>query len=383
MVATSMHYIFGVLIAYFLGYRGNKKFWMGLLAVLPDLDAIFFIVLAAGRNVFTYSLDFYESSQTAVMLLGHRGISHSLLLLGIVVLITLAFTRKKQILLAVVSIWGSHLVLDALTSWKMFPLLPFSYAPFYLGIVEVFDSWLMFFSALILAFLICSSLIENDSRKGPLFAYLFFLVLGVYPAIRMHEFNIQTMVLSQLVILVAVVYCVQALKRRRKRRLVNFVRRGIVMSSLLAVGYLVLLVIGKAFFAFSYSVPFVALEPLEEFAYNGNTHTYELIEGDAYRVGMVSLAGSEQELVIPIVVNDIGVDGRLVQEYRDAYGYALHTNWINYPVWTFKSENGEVYVNIQYAKSFLPTEFNPGPSRGVNVQLMDGLLVRYGRTRFN
>jgi hypothetical protein len=183
--------------------------------------------------------------------------------------------------------------------------------------------------------------------------------------------------------LVAIVYCVQALKKRRKRRLVRFVGRGVKVSSFLAVGYLVLLIVGKAFFAFSYSVPFTALEPLEEFAFNGNTHTYELIEGDAYRVGMVSLMGREQELVIPIVVNDIGVDGRLVQEYREAYGYALHTNWINYPVWTFKSENGEIYVTIRYAKSFLPTEFNPGPSRGMNVQLQDGMLIRYGRTRFD
>jgi membrane-bound metal-dependent hydrolase YbcI (DUF457 family) len=317
------------------------------------------------------------------MMLGHRGISHSLLLLGVVLLVTLAFTRKRQTLLAVFCIWGSHLVLDALTSWKMFPLLPFSYAPFYLGIVEVFDSWLMFFTSLMLAFLICSSLIENESKKGPVFAYLFFLLLGVYPAIRMNEFNIQTLVLSQLVMLVAIVYCVQALKKRRKRRLVRFVGRGVKVSSFLAVGYLVLLIVGKAFFAFSYSVPFTALEPLEEFAFNGNTHTYELIEGDAYRVGMVSLMGREQELVIPIVVNDIGVDGRLVQEYREAYGYALHTNWINYPVWTFKSENGEIYVTIRYAKSFLPTEFNPGPSRGMNVQLQDGMLIRYGRTRFD
>ncbi|MDA1196337.1 MAG: metal-dependent hydrolase [Nanoarchaeota archaeon] len=379
MVATSMHYIFGVMIAYLLGYRGNKKFWVGLLAVIPDIDAIFFIFLAAGRNIFNYSLGFYETSQTAVMLLGHRGISHSLFLFGLAVLMAYLFTRKRSVALAVFSIWGSHLVLDAMTSWKMFLLLPFSYMPFYLGIVEVFDSWLMFFTSLMLGFLICSSLIENESKKGPVFGYLFFLVLGVYPAIRMNEFNIQTIVLSQLVIFGSIIYCVAALKNRRKKRLVNFVGRGIKYSSLLAVSYLVLLIIGKLFYSFSYSIPFIDLEPLEEFAYNGNLHTYELDEGAAYRVGMVNLKGQMQEQVIPKVINDIGVESSLIIAYQEAYGYALHTNWINHPVWTFMSEDGEVYVNIRYAKSFLPTKFNPGPSRGVNVQLQDGLLVRYDR----
>ena len=382
MVATSMHYIFGVLIAYLLGYRGNKKFWIGLLAVLPDLDGIFFFLLAAGKSLFGYSLAFYEQSQTAVMLLGHRGISHSLALLGVVLLITLLFTRKRQTLLAVVSIWGSHLVLDALTSWKFFPLLPWSYTPFYLGVVEVFDSWLVFITSIILAFLICSSLIENESRKGPVFAYLLFLGLGLYPAIRMNEFNIQTVILSQLVIWAPVVYCVLAMKNRRRGRLVRFVEGGVRYSSLLVVGYLSLLVVGKLFFVFTHSVPFIALEPLEEFAYNGNLHTYELDEGDAYRIGMISLNDELYEQVIPKVINDIGVDGNLVGAYQDAYGYALHTNWINYPVWTFMEEDGQVYANIRYAKSFLPTEFNPGPSRGINVQLQDGLLVRFGRTRF-
>ena len=40
MVATAMHYIFGVLIAWFFGVKSNRKYVYGLFAILPDIGGL-------------------------------------------------------------------------------------------------------------------------------------------------------------------------------------------------------------------------------------------------------------------------------------------------------------------------------------------------------
>ena len=56
MVATSMHYIAGIFLAWFLGYKDNRKYFLGLIAVIPDFDGILMALLLSGKNLVGYSL---------------------------------------------------------------------------------------------------------------------------------------------------------------------------------------------------------------------------------------------------------------------------------------------------------------------------------------
>jgi len=150
----AMHYIIGVSLAYFLGVKGNKKYLWGLVAVIPDIDALLFVAMAFLRNVFGMSFEVFTSSQSLVVLFAHRGFSHSILLLLLVLGGMYLFKARKQGLILVSVLWFSHLFFDYLTAWKLFLLLPFSYLSSYFGLVEVFDSFLVLFTTLIFAFFV-------------------------------------------------------------------------------------------------------------------------------------------------------------------------------------------------------------------------------------
>jgi len=159
----------------------------------------------------------------------------------------------------------------------------------------------------------------------------------------------------------------------------NLVHRMIKTTFVVMILYLGLLFVGKIAFGVILQAPMTQIEPLEQFAFNYNAHTFEIDEGEKYRIGIISLKGIELDTTIPKVINEAGVENEEVQEYLTAYRKALHINWFNNPVFRFYKENGDVFANVRYAKSYLDSPHMPGPTRGMNVTIDNGMLVRHGR----
>jgi len=377
MVATAMHYIIGVLIVWLFGVRDNKKYLMGLWAVVPDIDAFLFLGFAFGRRLFDFSMGALETNQILTVLFAHRGFSHSLLLMFIVLGILYLFKINKKLLLIIGTLWASHFFLDFITAWKLFILLPFSYASFYLGLVEVFDSFLVLFTTLIFGFFIGMSLMQKDAKWPLIFAYLFVLVFGTFSSVMMQEFNFQTIFLSQSLFWIIVGSFWLSAKRNHKSVHSAFAARAIRITFFVMIGYLALLLVGKIGYGVSLGTSITNIEPLEEFAFNYNAHTFEIDEGDSYRIGIISLKGIEEDTTVQKVTLHTDIDEATVNAFLDAYGKALHINWFNHPVWNFYSEDGIVYANVRYAKSYLSNPNMPGPHGGMKVRLKDGVLVRY------
>lgn len=372
MVATSMHYIVGVLLAHLLGIKDHRKFWIGLIAIIPDLDGILIAILMLIRSLSGVSMAWLEHSQTAVTLFAHRGISHSLLLLAVVLVF---FIRKKQLLKTIAILWGSHLFLDFITSWKMFPLLPLSFQPAYFGLVEVFDPLLTFFTTILFAFLLISTKV---SRSEFIFSYFFILFFGFFSSVFMNEYNLQTIVLSQGLFWVIIAAA------HFSKKFQSFSEKGIHYLFLIIIGYLFILTAGKMLYATQLSISPIHIEPLEQFDFNYNAHTFEMEQGDSYRIGIISLRGIEQDTTVQKVMQNDPIKQETINEFLTAYEKALHTNWFNYPVWNFhRDEEGIVYANIRYAKSYLDTPYIPGPKNGMNIKLENGLLVPYGDSWFD
>jgi len=376
MVATSMHYIIGILIAWFFGYKGNKKYWHGLWAAAFDLDGIIFLGSMILSRFFGFASLSTANSPLLTALFAHRGFSHSFLLIAIVLGIMFLFRAKLKLIAMIAVMLTSHLLLDFLTAWKMFPFLPFSYTSTYLALVEVFDPMLTFFTMIIFAFFICMSL-ANKRKKLPLiFAYVFVLIFGFFSSILMGEFNIQTIILSQVIFWFIVILGYRAKNMNRKYD--RFGKKAINFTLYVTMAYLGLLLISKIGYGIALNTSITNIEPLEEFAFNYNAHTFEIDQGDTYKIGIISLKGIEQEKIIPKVNDYVGLDKETVNEYFKAYEKALYINWFNHPVFSF-SQDGDVYANIRYAKSYLDTEHLPGPRNGMNVKLENGMLTRYGK----
>jgi len=379
-----MHYIAGILFAWFYGIKGNKKYWYGLWAIVPDLDGILIALLMLGRRIFGYSLEFLEHNQFFVTFFSHRGFSHSLFLLALVIGALFLFKIPKRTILIISSIWASHLFLDYLTSWKFFPFLPFSFSSHYLGLVEIFDSFLVFFSTILFAFFIGMSIAHKREKKTLVFAYLFILFFGFFSSVFMNEFNVQTIILSQLFFWLIVIGFWYYSRTSSKKKCLQLGSKGIITFTWIIVLYLSMLFLSQVYYAYELKTPLTNIEPLEQFAFNNNAHTFEIDQGDTYTIGMITLTGIVEEKTIPKIVNNAGISEEIIDDYLQAYGKALHSNWFNHPVWTFyQDEEGIIYANVRYAKSFLSTEYIPGPQNGINITLEEGILVGYGRRWFS
>jgi len=316
MVAMSMHFIIGILLVYFLGIKDNRKYLLALWAIAPDLDGIFFALLLLIKNIFGISLAFMAQQQWIITIFAHRGFSHSLLLFAFVIIILWLFKSKYVKLISI--LWLSHLLIDYITAWKLFPFLPFSYISTHLGIVEVFDSFLVLFTTIILAFFIGSSFNKKEKKTLPIAAYILVIVTGFIPSIFMGEFNIQTVILSQAVFWIIVIMFIQT-----KEKIQNFAAKGIHITTLIMCIYVTLLIGTQAIYAVQIQTSMSNIEPLEEFAFNYNAHTYEIDQGDTYKIGLISWMGIEEEKIIPKVNNQAKIENEVVENYMNAYDKAL------------------------------------------------------------
>ena len=368
MVATSIHYIISVFLAWRFGNTSTKNpFKWGFIGVIPDFDGLLFAVVILLESL---GLGSVLSSSWATMLFSHRGISHSLILLGIISAGSWALWRSWRLTGLISLLWGTHLLLDGITAWKLFPLLPFSYIPFHMGLVEVFDPLLTVISAAIFGFLLVH-LISRENLRWAILGMVFILIWGMTFSVVMGEYNVETLVVAGiLLVLPSLLRYLQLPSLQTKPVLM-------ILGWLLILYPVSILGVQIGYQQLIGPVPISNIEPLEEFAFNANAHTYEYTRGDTYMVGLISYRGIEEERSIPQVIAPSSITNDTIDAYRAAYSRAIPINWINHPQWTFsRQENGSVYATITYAKQALATPHMPGPDDGIAITLQDDVLVR-------
>lgn len=79
MVNSISHFGIGFLIASFLGFKGRERVYLGLIAVIPDLDFIPNIIFLSIEDALTYEL-----RTQLFYLMVHREFMHSLLFILII-----------------------------------------------------------------------------------------------------------------------------------------------------------------------------------------------------------------------------------------------------------------------------------------------------------
>ncbi len=138
MVNAISHFGLGLLIASAAGYTDRRRKWIiGIMALLPDLDAITTIlfIFLDSRNVINS-----ENYRLFYILLMHRELSHSLIFI-IVPTLVLWLKEKKDLKIAGFGAlaMGSHIFIDSATWWGMRNLWPLSSNGSSLGIVDYND----------------------------------------------------------------------------------------------------------------------------------------------------------------------------------------------------------------------------------------------------
>ena len=123
MPSSFAHYAIGAVVVTFLGLRGRDRAKAGLWAVAPDLDvitAVLWFLLAPVLPLDASSLI------TGMHLLTHRGFSHSLLIVPLVVAGVWRWGGGRRMAVAAGAAWSSHIVLDLFTPWRVVPWWPIS-----------------------------------------------------------------------------------------------------------------------------------------------------------------------------------------------------------------------------------------------------------------
>ncbi|AEH61035.1 membrane-bound metal-dependent hydrolase [Methanosalsum zhilinae DSM 4017] len=134
MVNSISHFGIGFLIASFLGFKGRERVYLGLIAVIPDLDFIPNIIFFAIEDALTYEL-----RTQLFYLMVHREFMHSLLFILIITSILWFWKKNRLFTFTGFLVLLSHFFLDYATSWKMRPLYPFINEPSTLGSMYFFD----------------------------------------------------------------------------------------------------------------------------------------------------------------------------------------------------------------------------------------------------
>jgi inner membrane protein len=134
MVNSLSHLGVGLLIALALGLKGNKRYILAFLAILPDLDFIpysLFVLVSNSMSHETRNQLFYFS--------GHREFMHSILFILLVTFLIWVKTKDRLFTAAGFAAIFSHVYLDYATNWKMRPFYPFSTDASIMGAISFFD----------------------------------------------------------------------------------------------------------------------------------------------------------------------------------------------------------------------------------------------------
>jgi inner membrane protein len=126
----------GLIIATAFGYRGKKRWIIGFISMVPDLDVVTGILLSILDH--TFGLDITTHNQL-FLLLAHREFSHSILMFAFYILIIAMISKDRRFTGASSLTLLSHFLMDYLTTWKMRPFYPFTADSSTLGVMNFFD----------------------------------------------------------------------------------------------------------------------------------------------------------------------------------------------------------------------------------------------------
>ncbi|MFQ5621037.1 MAG: metal-dependent hydrolase [Candidatus Nanoarchaeia archaeon] len=348
MVSVAIHYVFGVLLARYFGFR-EAKYKMGLWAVAPDLDSIL-ILIASLLGIHTMLPDW---------VVAHRGFSHSFLLAAII--FSAFYFIRKKFAIPVTVIFLSHLLADWMTPWKSFFFVPFSTHASHLGLVDIFDPFLIILSSALFGFLLAEDFLYKKKFYDLGLAYLFFLAVGIVPSFAFTEFNPVATVVSNIIILTVLAYFYYG------RGTQGIFKRGVQWCATLIVVYIGVILLMQTAYAYSLDVPIANIEPCSTFELSGFRQTYEKPLGDQYEVGLLSPLRIEPSKIIPKYQGDV-TDISLIESY---YETAVRRNWVNNPVWYIENQSGTIIARPVYAKAHIIENENSGYNDHENLKLFE------------
>jgi len=128
MPAIQVHYAFGLMIAFFLGYRGKSNMKMSIFSLAPDFDVLLSIPMMI---ILSYTNVNHSTYVWLNFLFGHRGISHTFIILPVIMGIVYLITKNRKTVINAGILMLLHLVLDYTITWELKP-----FAPFYMGRLE-------------------------------------------------------------------------------------------------------------------------------------------------------------------------------------------------------------------------------------------------------
>jgi len=124
------------MIAYFLRYRGKQHLKMSIYSVLPDADVFLNIPFML---ILTFTRVDHETYMWLNYLFGHRGISHSLLIILIVMGVVFLVVRNRRTMINAGILMLLHLALDYTIAWELKLFSPFYMGRFESATVEFMD----------------------------------------------------------------------------------------------------------------------------------------------------------------------------------------------------------------------------------------------------
>ncbi len=126
----------GLIIATAFGYRGKRRWIIGFISMVPDLDVATGIIFSIIDYLFSLEIGTHNQM---FLLLAHREFSHSILMIAIYVLIIALIRRDRKFTAGSSLTLMSHFLMDYLSTWKMRPFYPFTAESSTMGVMNFFD----------------------------------------------------------------------------------------------------------------------------------------------------------------------------------------------------------------------------------------------------
>ncbi len=163
MVTVITHFAVGILIAWVFGFKGKKKWGIGLLAAFPDIDFVTDLLF----RIIDYG--FYIEHDTRNLLyyiLGHREFLHSWLAIIIITVIIAIWKKDRRYTIAGFIALFSHFLLDFGTTWMTRPFWPFNDYFATVGVMDWLDPVTTLVSFIVLYFFVIEKVAERERWKN-------------------------------------------------------------------------------------------------------------------------------------------------------------------------------------------------------------------------
>jgi len=163
MVTAITHFAAGILIAWVFGFKGKKKWGIGILAALPDIDMVTDLLFKIIDNGFYLE---HDTRNLLYYILGHRELLHSWLAIIIMTVIIAIWKKDRRYTFAGFLALFSHFLLDFGTTWMTRPFWPFNDYFATLGVMDWLDPVTTLVSFIVLYLFFVEKVAEREKWKG-------------------------------------------------------------------------------------------------------------------------------------------------------------------------------------------------------------------------